>query len=79
MKQFHGTFRGWLEQRIPGNKLFLLGLFLMFYLALAFGPSSLVPDELRKAETHSLLLESDSLMNSHVLNVSKLDGETDTP
>lgn len=70
MKQFHGTFRGWLAQWLPGNKLLLLGLFLLFYLALSFGPTTIIPAEIRQAETHvQHLPEADSLSNPHVLNV----------
>ncbi|MEM7368243.1 MAG: hypothetical protein AAF587_06540 [Bacteroidota bacterium] len=70
MKHFHGTFRGWLAQWIPGNKLLLLGLFLLFYLVLMFGPSSIVPEEIRQADSQAEVLpESDDLGNPHVLNL----------
>ena len=70
MKKFHGTFRGWLAQWIPGNKLFLLGLFLLFYLALTFGPSSIVPEGIRNSEKRLEAFQTaDSLEHPHVLNV----------
>ena len=72
MKTFHGTFRGWLAQRIPGNKLFLLGLFLVFYLALTFGPSSIVPEGIRKSGIHAKTPPASDSLDVHVWNENDL-------
>jgi len=42
MDTFHTPTRGWLSGRLKGRQWLLLGMFLLFYVGLMFGPGSML-------------------------------------